>query len=612
VTVAPAGAPLDRATRPPAVRIAGVTFAYPGSGPALRDVDLEIASGEFVAILGPNGAGKTTFCLLLNGVIPNVIGGTLAGHVAIDGLVTTDHHVYELAEHVGVVLQDPDAQILATTVRSEVAFAAENLGVPRADLVERVATALVTVRLSGYEEAAPEELSGGQKQRLAIAAGLVVQPQIFVLDEPTAQLDPVGTDETFEVLERLNVEHGATIVVATHASEAVAQHARRVIVLDAGRVVADGPPADVFGRIELLDRVGVAVPEVVRLQAALSPPLVPPPALTVDGTAAAISAAIDARSVAVGNTATGEPRDGTAPATVNANGSPSGAPDRVIDVRGLTFAYPNTASNALDGIDLAIGRGEFLALIGQNGSGKSTFIKCLAGLLRPGSGEMRIDGELVTPRTARALPRRIGVVLQNPDTQLFRMSVREEIAFGLQNVGVPEAECEERIAGALELTGLTAAAEVYPFKLSFGDRRKVAVASIVAMRPLVLVFDEPTTGQDYAGRYRLCEIARDLNAIGTTVVMITHDMDLVARYAPRTVVLGLGRVLLDGPTRAVFAQPEVLRQTYLEPPQAARLAQALAPSIGPNAALSVDELRAILAPAAAMRGVAAEAAEASA
>ncbi|HEU4673096.1 MAG TPA: energy-coupling factor transporter ATPase [Candidatus Limnocylindrales bacterium] len=582
MTAAPIGATSAGAAAP-AIRIDGVTFAYPGSPPALRDVDLEIAAGEFVAVLGANGAGKTTLCLMLNGVIPNVIGGTLSGQVEIEGLVTSEHHVYELAEHVGVVLQDPDAQILATTVRSEVAFAAENLGIPRADLVERVDGALATVRLAGFDEAAPEELSGGQKQRLAIAAGLVVRPAIFVLDEPTAQLDPVGTDETFEVLARLNADDGATIVVATHASEAVADHARRVIVLDAGRVVADGPPEEVFSRIDLLDRVGVAVPEVVRIQAALSPPLAPPPALTVTATADAIRPILGAVPRA-------DALDPGSSAPPTAPGPP------LIDVRDLRFSYPSTQSSALDGIDVSIGRGEFVALIGQNGSGKSTLVKCLAGLLRPASGEIRIDDELVTPKTARALPRRIGVVLQNPDTQLFRMSVREEVAFGLQNIGVPESEQQERIQAALDLTGLTAAADVYPFKLSFGDRRKVAVASIVAMRPLVLVFDEPTTGQDYAGRYRLCEIARDLNGLGTTVIMITHDMDLVARYAPRTVVLGLGRVILDGPTRDAFARPDVLRETYLEPPQAARLAQELAPSIGPTSALSVDELLAALRP----------------
>jgi energy-coupling factor transport system ATP-binding protein len=562
--------------------------------PALRAIDLEIASGQFVAILGPNGAGKTTLCLLLNGVIPNVIGGSLAGRIEIEGLATTEHHVYELAEHVGVVLQDPDAQILATTVRSEVAFAAENLGVPRPELIQRVEAALSTVRLAGFEEAAPEELSGGQKQRLAIAAGLVVRPRIFVLDEPTAQLDPIGTDETFEVLDRLNHDHGATIVVATHASEAVARFADRVIVLDEGRILADGVPADVFSQIELLDRVGVAVPEVVRIQAALSPPLGAPRALTVEAAAARLLAAIEAGSIEVappswpgpGVSVTGGP-DGDGSGRAHSTGP-------VIDVRGLTYRYSKAAIPALAGIDLAIASGEFIALIGQNGSGKSTFVKCLAGLLRPESGEIRIDGELVTRKTARSLPRRIGVVLQNPDTQLFRMSVREEVAFGLQNIGVAVEERERRIEDALELTGLTAAGEIYPFKLSFGDRRKVAVASIVAMDPLVLVFDEPTTGQDYAGRYRLCEIALDLNRRGTTVIMITHDMDLVARYARRTVVLGLGRILLDGPTREVFARPEILRQTYLEPPQAARLAQALEPTVAPTGALSVDELLAVL------------------
>jgi energy-coupling factor transport system ATP-binding protein len=574
----------------PAIRLAAVSFTYEGGQLALDQLELTVRHGEFVALLGANGAGKTTLCLLLNGIIPNVIGGSMSGSVEIDGLVTSEHHVYELAQHVGVVLQDPDAQILATDVVSETAFAAENLGIPRETIAERIARALDIVRLRGFESRAPEELSGGQKQRLALAAGLVVEPPIFVLDEPTAQLDPVGAREIFDVLEWLNRERSSTILIATHDSEDAARVASRVIVLDGGRVIADGPPADVFRQVELLDSVGVNVPEVVRVQLELGAAL-PPGGLALDVPEAA------ARLRAGFASGTLEVREAW---QADAPDRPpvDGARTPIVEVRGLTFRYPTETRPALSDIDLVIRDGEFVALIGQNGAGKSTLIKCLAGLLPPAAGEIAIEGVVMSRASARTLPRSIGVVLQNPDTQLFRMSVSDEVRFGLANIDVPAAEQPARVADALELTGLTGVAGTYPFKLSFGDRRKVAVAAIVAMRPSVLVFDEPTTGQDYRGRYQLCEIARQLNALGTTVIMITHDMDLVARYARRSIILGLGQVLFDGPTREAFAQPGVLRQTYLAPPQAARLAQALGDAgVSPDR-LSVAELVGALRPTA--------------
>lgn len=582
----------------------GVTFSYPGAHRALESVDLRIEHGEFVALMGANGAGKTTLCLLLNGVVPNVIGGTLEGSITIDGLSTVDHPVYELAERVGVVLQDPDAQILATTVTAEVAFAAENLGVPRPEMIDRIARALDVVRLTGYEIRAPEELSGGQKQRLAIAAGLVMDPPIFVLDEPTAQLDPIGNVEVFDVLERLNRESGSTIVIATHNSEDAARRAHRVVILDRGRIVADGPPWEVFTNVELLDRVGISIPEVVRIQVDVAAGLDDGPlALDVAGTVGRLAAGLARGRLKVQSRSALSAPTPSAP-TPRAAAFGSGRTDRpLLDVSGLCFTYRGATEPALDGIDLRVGRGEFLALIGQNGSGKSTLVKCLAGLLRPTTGEIRIDGELVTPKLARTLPRRLGVVLQNPDTQLFRMSVFEEVQFGLRNIGVPAEEQEQRIEAALDVAGLRESASVYPFKLSFGDRRKVAVAAIVAMGPEILIFDEPTTGQDYAGRYRLCEIAQQLNERGTTVIMITHDMDLVARFAARSVVLGLGRVLLDAPTREVFGQPELLRRTYLQPPQAALVSQALT-AFGVRAdCVSVAELLEAIRPVAGEAGL---------
>jgi energy-coupling factor transport system ATP-binding protein len=589
VTGPAGGASADPASaaRHPAIELTGVTFEYEGGHRALDAVDLRVERGEFVAVMGPNGAGKTTLCLMLNGVIPNVIGGSLAGTVTIDGLATTEHHVYELAERVGVVLQDPDAQILATNLVSEVAFAAENLGVPRDEMRGRIARALAIVRLTGLDDRAPEELSGGQKQRLAIAAGLVMDPPIFVLDEPTAQLDPIGAAEVFDVLVRLNRESGATIVIATHDSEDAARCASRVVVLDRGRIIADGPPQDVFGQVDLLDRAGIGVAEVVRIQLGLEgASRTSELALDVPGAARRLEADLAAGRLSIVSSDPARAR-GEVPVTTA---------EPQLEIRGLTYRYLPGSPAALSDVSLTIRPGEFLALIGQNGSGKTTLVKCLSGLVRPEAGEVLVDGRPLTQRGARDLPRRVGVVLQNPDTQLFRMSVVDEIRFGLENIGVPRDEQGPRISAALELTGLEAVADVYPFKLSFGDRRKVAVAAIVAMRPEILVFDEPTTGQDYRGRYQLCEIAAELNSRGTTVIMITHDMDLVARYTWRAVVLGLGRVLFDGSTREAFSRPELLRETFLAPPQAAQLAQALSGrGVRPDL-LSVTEVLAALRP----------------
>jgi energy-coupling factor transport system ATP-binding protein len=574
----------------PAIALRSVTFTYEGGQTALEDVELTVGRGEFVAVLGANGAGKTTLCLLLNGVIPNVIGGTLSGNIEIDGLPTTEHHVYELAERVGVVLQDPDAQILATDVVSEVAFAAENLGVPRDVMVARIASALEIVRLSGYESSAPEELSGGQKQRLAIAAGLVMEPPTFVLDEPTAQLDPIGAREVFEVLRWLNRERGSTIVIATHDAEDAARAASRVIVLDHGRIVAHGTPREVFAQVELLDRAGVTVPEVVRIDRALAAHIERGPIpLDVEDAVARLRAGLIGRRLVVASQDAARSPSSDTPASQLVS-----CP--LLEARELRYRYGPDEPPALDGIDVAIARGEFVALVGQNGAGKSTLIKCLAGLLRPESGELLVEGVSVSRATARTLSRRIGVVLQNPDTQLFRMSVVDEVRFGLANIGVPTDQQTARIDEALDLCGLTAVRDLYPFKLSFGERRKVAVAAIIAMRPEILVFDEPTTGQDHRGRYQLCEIAREMNERGTTVVMITHDMDLVARFARRSVVLGLGKVLFDGPTREAFARPDLIGQTFLAPPQAARVAQALSDVGVPNDLLSVSEVLATIQP----------------
>lgn len=559
----------------------GLSFKYPDGTLAVRDINLTLSKGEYVVVMGPNGAGKTTLSLFLNGTIPTITGGTVEGQIRVAGLNPFDRPVYEMAQKVGIVLQDPEAQLITSDVRSEVAFATENLGLPREEIKKRLDWALGVVRLSGMEEKAPQQLSGGQKQRLAIAANLVMYPEILVLDEPTSQLDPIGTTEVFSVLRDLNETHGMTIVMTEHKSEAAAEFADRIVVLDQGKIVANGEPHDVFGQVDLLKQIFVKVPDVTMLSWKMrnhtSPAKFP---VTVAEARPEIERLFREKRVRLRRTELTHEK---------ASGGSSG--ENSIEVQNVSFTYPGlTPTLALNEVSVSIGKGDFVGLMGQNGSGKTTLVKCILGILKPSKGRILFEGQDTARMRVGDLSKRIGLVLQNPDTQLFKMSVEEEISFGLENIGVPPDEIPRRVSEAVTAAGLESYRKIYPFRLSFGDRRKVAVAAIIAMRPTVLVFDEPTTGQDYKGRYELTEIAKKLNEAGSTIIMITHDMDLIAKYTNRTIVMGQGRVLLEGTTREIFERTDILQQTFLKPPQITALSQELSSFGFPRNVLSVDQM----------------------
>lgn len=570
------------------ISVKNVTYTYPEQDtPALKDVNLEVEKGEYLVVMGRNGAGKTTLCVLLNGVIPNVLGGKMRGRTEVMGLDTRRHHVYELAQYVGMVLQDPEAQLFTSNVRSEAAFAAENLGVPREEMIERIEWTLEVVRLQEFVNRAPSHLSGGQKQRLAIAAGLVMRPAVLVLDEPTSQLDPIGAQEVFSVLRDLNQDLGMTIVISTHKSEHAARYADRIVVLDQGQIVVQGAPKEIFSQVELLDRIYVQVPAVTRVEwdlgRALGKDRVEKGVLLED-TQASLSKLLDERGIVKQSTVVSQPPPPTPPMPE----------EPYIVFKDVSFQYPGTDQKALDGISISVGKGEFVGIVGQNGAGKTTFVKQIIGLLKPTSGQILVGGKDVAEESVEDMAQTVGLALQNPDAQLFAMSVAEEVAFGSTNLGLPREEVAQRVDRALAATGLEEFREVYPFNLSFGDRRKLSVAAVVSMEPEVLIFDEPTTGQDYRGRRELADIARRLNRMGCTVLMVTHDMDLIAEYTRRLIVMGDARVLLDGPTAEVFQQVETLAETFITPPQVTQLAQALAEYGVSGDILVTDELVQIL------------------
>lgn len=568
----------------PIIKIENLSYTYPSTTKALTDITLEVYPGEYLAIVGANGAGKTTLCMFLNGVIPNVVGGRVAGTVRVCGMDTFEHHVYDIAQNVGLVLQDPESQLFSADVRSEIAFAAENRGVPREEIIARMKEVLKIVRLEELATRLSDELSGGQKQRLAIAGNLIVRPQILVADEPTSQLDPVGKEEVFSTLSSLNKDFGMTVVIASHDVDEIERYADRVIVLDHGSIILQGPPDKVFREVETLDRMFVHVPDLARLGKMINLEGEQPLSLDVPKAAAQIKTWLG-QEASTSEKMFVEPASSGPAAESNASRG-----DLAVEVKNVTYAYPGTTAPAISNMNFSIPKGQFVGIIGQNGGGKTTIMKCLVGLVKPSQGEIYLDNKPLGGQKVGDIATQIGLILQNPDTQLFCMSVEEEIRFGLQNLKLEPDEIEKRTEEALKITGLGNYRHLYPFKLSLGDRRKVAVASIVAMRPQVLIFDEPLTGQDYKGRYELVNLAAELHHAGHTVIMISHDMELVAKYTERTLVVGRGQLLLDSPTRDVFDHVSLLRETYIEPPEIIRLAQELRVCGLPPGLLSIDQV----------------------
>lgn len=535
---------------------------------ALRDINLTVRRGEFIGIMGPTGAGKTTLCHTFNGVVPHFYGGEFYGSVTVDGQDTIDNPTYKLAQYVGMVFEDPEMQLTAPTVANEVAFALENVCIPPEEIRRRVPEALKAVRLEGLDDKHPHQLSGGQKQRLAIAAALALQPDILVLDEPTSQLDPVGTDEVFSVVRELNREQGITIILVSHASEEVAEYADRVVLLAQGQLLAHSPPREFFQNIELLQMHEIRLPEVTNAFYTLFPNNPQPsyPVTLPDALAQfeKVKPLVSIEPVAYPN------------GTGLHNNS-----DVVLQTSNLHYTYED-GTKALNGISVDIHQGEYVAIVGQNGGGKSTLVRHFLHLLKATQGQVKVFGQNVTAYEVSDLAQRIGFVSQNPDNQIFSDSVEKEVGFALKNLGFPPNEVKERVTSALQDMKLEWAADRHPLSLSKGDRSRIVVAAILAMKPQILIFDEPTTGQDYKGSRAILDLTQELHQAGKTIIVITHHLYLLPGYAERLLVMGKGRMLLDAPLRDAFYETEKLRQTFLTAPQVIQLAEAIQPDTTPN------------------------------
>jgi len=552
-----------------AISIQDLSFTYAETTrPALQHINGEVEEGTFVVIMGHEGAGKSTLCYSLNALVPRFFRGEYAGQVVVHNVEVARARVAEMSRRVGLVLQDFEAQLFSTSVELEVAFGPENLCLSRDEIERRIDHYLRFVGLAEMRRREPASLSGGQKQRLAIASVLALEPPIVVMDEPTTDLDPVGREEVLSVSDLLRQERRTLVVVDQDPDTAV--DADQVWLMREGEMVAQGPPRQVLTDLALLESCGVQPPPTVALFQALGWPGQP---LTVEEAIALIRQ----HNLA-------QPRPLQAPAALT-NGRPV-----ILELRNVDYIYPTRAVEALKGVDLQIREGEFLALVGQNGSGKTTLAKHLNGLLKPTRGEVLFRGRPLQDIRRTEMARHVGYVFQNPDHQIFSNTVREEVGFSLRMAGMDAKTIEERVAEALAVVGLSGYEDEVPFTLTKGERQRVAVASVLAAQPQVIILDEPTTGLDYRHQRSMMEMLRDLHRRGHTVIIITHSMWVAAEYAERVVVMKDGQILLDAPTRAAFAQEQVLAEASLRPPPLLRLGNWLGTS-GLTLEAMVEELR---------------------
>ena len=531
----------------------------------LKGVDLKIKKGEFIALLGRNGSGKTTFSKQLNAILrPS------EGTVTVDEMGTKDaDKTYEIRQRVGMVFQNPDNQMVAANVEEEVAFGPENLGMESDTIVSRVKQALEQVRMWKRRKTAPSHLSGGQKQRIAIAGILAMHPDYIVLDEPTAMLDPKGRKEVMEALQRLNREQEMTVILITHDMEE-ATLASRVILLADGQVRFDGTPEDFFGADVLLAEMGMEAPLSYRVRKFIDSDVF-------------VEKVGDARE---DEATTGKRKNlseyDKSGRKWEQNSVETDKKKSILSLQHVSYIYsPGTAYEkvALDDVSLTLGKGEIVGLAGHTGSGKSTMIQLLNGLLKPTGGTVTFEGKDIHAKgySGNYLRSRVGMVFQYPEHQMICDTVWEDVAFGPGKQGLTEEACKTRVEEALRFVDLP---EKYyqasPLQLSGGQKRRVAIAGVLAMKPEYIILDEPAAGLDAEGKREIFDRIRQMSREqGIGVLLVSHSMEDLAEYADRIIVLDDGKKILDDRPAEVFAKREMLADCGLDVPETVKLADKL-------------------------------------
>lgn len=554
----------------PIVRIENLSFRYPGADhDTLRNVNLTIDRGDFVAIVGSNGAAKTTLCKTLNGLIPHYWSGEFAGSVTVDGIYTYESSVAELSTTVGYVYQDFQNQLVRPTVADEVSFGPVNFG--HADHAERTVEAMEAMGIDALSNRYVWQLSGGQAHLAALAGVLALRPEIIVVDEPVAELDPERAEEIYRRLRALNRDHGVTVVVIEHHAEFIARYAESVVLMAHGAPVWHLPTGDALQRIGELEAHGIPAPQAIAAVHALGVAAAPrDPQEAAD--------LLRERGVEVRE---------RAPAPVDTAATPARVVATATGVRHGYRSVGGAITPVLDGLDLDLRDGDRVALVGGNGAGKSTLMKLLAGIVVAREGDVRVEGRSTRDVSAREMAQTVAYLPQHPQTMFLKGSVRDDVALAPRSRREPDAEAlVERVLQRVELDAL---ADRDGRLLSGGQQRRAALAIGLAMRPSLLLLDEPTSSLDVRSRDDVTAMLADLSDTIACAVVATHDMQLVAEWATRVIVLADGRVRADVAPRRLFADDALRTETRLRPPQIAELGHLLGIDPVP---LSVDEFTA--------------------
>ena len=560
------------------IKLDDVSFSYGHEAQnALDHVSLAIEKGEFVGVIGPSGAGKSTLAAVMSGAIPHHYTGQLFGATLVDDRDTCEITLTDISRVVGSVLQDIDAQMVAPIVEDEMLFGLENFGIPHDQIEERISQTLTTVGISDLRHREIATLSGGQKQKVAIAAIIAMAPNVLVLDEPTAALDPASSTLVFDTLRQINREHGITVVVIEQKVALLSKYCSRVLVMADGKLAFDGEPHQVFAHASELRQMGVDSPRVARIANSLAEvgllPSDQAPCLNVSEAHQLIS------SLLANATSKDAPADmpETSP---HIPAVPRGVnQEPVVELTDVTFAYPHGGAS-VSNLNMCVYPGELVGIIGQNGAGKTTLTKLLNGLLHPASGTVRMAGMNTADVPTSAIAAKCATLFQNPDRQLCRDTVLDEVAFGLELHGVGTDEARQRARVAAERFGLPL--DESPFSLSRGQRQMVALASVVVLDPQVVLLDEPTSGLDYRECMTVMETVSEMAERGCAVIMVCHDMEVVSDFAQRLVVMADGRILERGDANRIFADDALMRAAYVEPPQVVALSKELARDVSPR------------------------------
>jgi energy-coupling factor transporter ATP-binding protein EcfA2 len=543
------------------IEVNNLKYRYPHrSNLALDGIDFQVEKGQFIGIAGENKAGKSTLCQAFAGLVPTMFRGAYGGKLLIDGAEAAKTPIAELCQKVGLVFQNPFNQLSGAkdTVFEEIAFGLQNLGIPKEEIFKRVEENLKLLDIEEYRDRNPFDLSGGQTQRVAIASILAMEPKVIVLDEPTSQLDPQGSEEVFRVVDKL-AKTGITIIMVEQKIEKLASYCDKILLLHKGKQIAYDTPEQIFSRDDL-EELGVKPPVYTQVCRALGvcrkdgeDRLYPVTLEQMERLREQFPPKLTGRTFVKGQ-------------EVN-NGQ------EVFRIQDLMFHYQPEIP-VIEHLELCLDARP-TAIIGQNGAGKTTLVKLLKGLLKPNAGSIFFEGEDISRRTVAQLAGKVGYVFQNPDDQIFKNQVLEEVMVGPLNLGKSREEAKKLAEEALEMVGLLDAAEENPYDLDLSERKMVAIASVVAMDPKVLILDEPTIAQDTKGRAVLGRIVRTLSEKGKFVLAILHDMDFVAEHFERVIIMAHGKVLSDGPGEQVFYEKESLVKARLEQPHTARLCEFL-------------------------------------